>query len=324
MKKIIRVIVIVLFIITVSVFLVIMINKDTNEKVEDKKDEKIYVENGAIYEKTGEVNIGAIENNIGKINRLCEEHLGNMNIYFSIIPDKEYYLKANGSNVLETDFGNLENEVKLKLAKNVKYFSIEDTLSLDNFYKTDMHWKQEDLGKTVERIEEELEIKNEEVSYEKQTLGEFYGTYYKEASKIENLNLENSVKPDEMIYLSNEELENCKVYNTETQKDEKIYNLDRVDETKNKYDLFLSGATALTTIINEDAKTDKKLILFRDSFGSSIAPLLVKDYKEIVLVDIRYINSTILENYIDFEKYEDADVLFLYSSRVINQSGIFR
>ena len=324
MKKILRVIVIVLFIITVSVFLVIMINKDTNEKVEDKKDEKIYVENGAIYEKTGEVNIGAIENNIGKINRLCEEHLGNMNIYFSIIPDKEYYLKANGSNVLETDFGNLENEVKLKLAKNVKYFSIEDTLSLDNFYKTDMHWKQEDLGKTVEKIEEELEIKNEEVSYEKQTLGEFYGTYYKEASKIENLNLESNVKPDEMIYLSNEELENCKVYNTETQKDEKIYNLDRVDETKNKYDLFLSGATALTTIINEDAKTDKKLILFRDSFGSSIAPLLVKDYKEIVLVDIRYINSTILENYIDFEKYEDADVLFLYSSRVINQSGIFR
>ena len=324
MKKILRVIVIVLFIITVSVFLVIMINKDTNEKVEDKKDEKIYVENGAVYEKTGEVNIGAIEISIGKINRLCEEHLGNMNIYFSIIPDKEYYLKANGSNVLETDFGNLENEVKLKLAKNVKYFSIEDTLSLDNFYKTDMHWKQEDLGKTVERIEEELEIKNEEVSYEKQTLGEFYGTYYKEASKIENLNLENNVKPDEMIYLSNEELENCKVYNTETQKDEKIYNLDRVDETKNKYDLFLSGATALTTITNEDAKTDKKLILFRDSFGSSIAPLLVKDYKEIVLVDIRYINSTILENYIDFEKYEDADVLLLYSSRVINQSGIFR
>ena len=320
MKKILRVIVIVLFIITVSVFLVIMINKDTNEKVEDKKDEKIYVENGAIYEKTGEVNIGAIENNIGKINRLCEEHLGNMNIYFSIIPDKEYYLK----NVLETEFDNLENAVKSKITGNVKYFSIEDTLSLDNFYKTDMHWKQEDLGKTVERIEEELEIKNEEVSYEKQTLGEFYGTYYKEASKIENLNLESNVKPDEMIYLSNEELENCKVYNTETQKDEKIYNLDRVDETKNKYDLFLSGATALTTIINEDAKTDKKLILFRDSFGSSIAPLLVKDYKEIVLVDIRYINSTILENYIDFEKYEDADVLFLYSSRVINQSGIFR
>ena len=125
MKKIIRVIVIVLFIITVSVFLVIMINKDTNEKVEDKKDEKIYVENGAIYEKTGEVNIGAIENNIGKINRLCEEHLGNMNIYFSIIPDKEYYLK----DVLETEFDNLENAVKSKITGNVKYFSIEDTLS---------------------------------------------------------------------------------------------------------------------------------------------------------------------------------------------------
>lgn len=324
MKNLIRAIVIALFIITVSVFLVIMINKDTNEKNPEEKDEKIYIENGAIYEKTGDVNIGAIENNIGKINKLCEKYLGDMNIYFSIIPDKEYYLKANGSNVSETDFGNLENEVKSKLAKNMKYFSISDTLVLDNFYKTDMHWKQEDLGKTVEKIEKELGIKTKKVSYEEQTLGEFYGTYYKDASNLENIKLAENVKPDELIYLSNKELENCKVYNGETEEEEKIYNLDRVNETKNKYDLYLSGATALTTITNEDAKTDKKLILFRDSFGSSIAPLLAKDYKEIILVDIRYINSTILENYIDFEKYKDADVLFLYSSRVINQSGIFR
>ena len=176
---------------------------------------------------------------------------------------------------------------------------------------------------TVEKIEKELGINSKKVDYEEQTLGEFYGTYYNNASKIENIKLAD-VKPDEMIYLTNKEIENCKVFNTETQKSEKIYNKDRVNETKNKYDLFLSGATALTTITNENAKADKKLILFRDSFGSSIAPLLVKDYKEIVLIDIRYVNSTILENYVDFDKYKEADVLFLYSSRVINKSGIFR
>lgn len=323
MKNLIRVIVIVLFIIMVSVFLVIMLNKDLTEKIEEKKEETIYIENGAIYEKMGEVNAGAIENNIEKINKLCEKYIGDTKTYFTIIPDKEYYLKASGSNVVGTDFGNLENTVTSKLAEKIQYFSIADTLTLDNFYETDMHWKQENLKKTVEKIEEELGIKSKKVNYEEQTLGEFYGTYYKNASKIESIKL-TDVSPDEMIYLTNKELENCMVYNTETQKNEEIYNKDRVNETKNKYDLFLSGATTMTTITNENAKTDKKLILFRDSFGSSIAPLLVKDYKEIVLIDIRYVNSTILENYIDFDKYREADVLFLYSSRVINKSGIFR
>lgn len=323
MKNLIRAIVIVLFIIMVSVFLVIMLNKDTTEETEEKKEGKIYIENGAIYEKMGEVNVSAIENNIEKINKLCEKYIGNRDIYFSIVPDKEYYLKANGSNVSETDFGSLENAVTSNLAEKIQYFNIADTLTLDDFYKTDMHWKQENSEKTVGRIEKELGIKGKKVKYEEQTLGEFYGTYYKDASKIENIKLAD-VQADEMTYLTNKDLENCKVYNTETQKNEKIYNKDRVNETKNKYDLFLSGATAMTTITNENAKTDKKLILFRDSFGSSIAPLLAKDYKEIVLVDIRYINSTMLDNYLDFDKYEDADVLFLYSSRVLNQSGIFR
>lgn len=320
MKNIIKVIIIVLFIILVSVLCVIMIKKEEPKEIVD---EKYYVKDNAIYEKNEEINIVAIENNLNKINNLCKKYLENNKKYFSIIPDKEYYLKANVSNVVETDFGNLENAVTSKLAEKIQYFSIVDTLTLDDFYKTDMHWRQENLEKTVEKIENELGINSKKVDYEEQTLGEFYGTYYNNTSKIENIKLAD-VKPDEMIYLTNKELENCKVYNTETQKNEKIYNKDRVNETKNKYDLFLSGATALTTITNENAQTDKKLILFRDSFGSSIAPLLAKDYKEIVLVDIRYINSTILENYLDFDKYENADVLFLYSSRVINKSGIFR
>ena len=98
----------------------------------------------------------------------------------------------------------------------------------------------------------------------------FFGSYY---TKIKN----NNILSDELKYLNNSVIRNCKVYNEETKKEEKIYNLNIVQETKNKYDLFLSGATAMTTIINEQAETDKKLILFRDSFGSSIAPLLVKD-----------------------------------------------
>lgn len=61
----------------------------------------------------------------------------------------------------------------------------------------------------------------------------------------------------------------------------------------------------------------KELLLFRDSFGSSIAPLLLENYSKITLIDLRYLSKDILENYIEFE---NQDVLFLYSTLVLNQN----
>ena len=81
--------------------------------------------------------------------------------------------------------------------------------------------------------------------------------------------------------------------------------------------MFLGGPLSLVTIENENAKTDKELIIFRDSFGSSIAPLFVEGYKKITLVDIRYMHPNLLDNYIEFNS---QDVLFLYSTSVLNNS----
>lgn len=309
MKKTVFISFIVLIIILIAIFCAKFLKK---EETQEMAEEKYYIEDGAIYEKVGDINENAIKNNIEKINAVCEKYLNDNNIFFSIIPDKEYYLKDS----ITTNFSELETSANSILNEKTEYINIADTLSLGDFYRTDMHWKQENLQGTVEKIENSMKLNNDSMEYEEKSLGDFYGSYYKE--------IENNVKADELIYFNNSVLENCKVYNLEKNKEEDIYNLEKVEETKNKYDLFLSGATALTTIKNESAKTDRKLILFRDSFGSSIAPLFAEEYKEIVLIDIRYINYTILENYIDFDKYKDADVLFLYSSRVINKSGIFR
>ena len=306
--------VVISFIALIIIFIALLCVKLTNKKEFQKiAEEKYYIEDSAIYEKVGEINENAIKNNIEKINSICEKYLKDNLIYFSIIPDKEYYLKES----ITTDFNELGTKVNSILDERIKYINISDTLSLNDFYRTDMHWKQENLQRTVEKIESIIKLnKYNSMEYEEKSLGDFYGAYYKE--------IEYDVKADELIYLNNSILENCKVYNLEKNKEEKIYNLEKVEETKNKYNLFLSGATAVTTITNESVKTNKKLILFRDSFGSSIAPLFANEYKEIVLIDIRYINYSMLENYINFDKYKDADVLFLYSSRIINKFGIFK
>jgi hypothetical protein len=87
------------------------------------------------------------------------------------------------------------------------------------------------------------------------------------------------------------------------------------------YDIYLSGAKALLTITNPNASTDKELVIFRDSFGSSISPLLIQDYKTVTLIDIRYIASDLIGNFV---KFDDQDVLFLYSTLVLNSSSTLK
>ena len=58
-------------------------------------------------------------------------------------------------------------------------------------------------------------------------------------------------------------------------------------------------------------------MIFRDSFGSSIAPLFAESYSKITLVDIRYLPSEMVGRFVTFD---NQDVLFLYSTPVLNNS----
>ena len=318
-----KIIVILFVIISVVIIGVLVIPRilDTGEEKTTEAEEEYKILNGGIYEETDVLNESGLTANINKINNICNKYLSGSNIYFAMIPNKEYYL--NNDMGSSNEFFEIEGFIKPKLNQEISYIELYDTLNLDCYYKTDMHWKQEDISGVVEKISQAMNLKdennasNDENEYEEKSLGDFYGSYYAEISN-------NEIQPDELKYLTISMIENCVVYNTEKEAEEKVYNLDRVNETNNKYDLFLSGAAAIQRIDNNEINNGKKLILFRDSFGSSIAPLLIGYYEEILLVDIRYVNSEFLDNYIDFDEYENQDVLFLYNTRVINKSGIFR
>lgn len=61
--------------------------------------------------------------------------------------------------------------------------------------------------------------------------------------------------------------------------------------------------------------------MFRDSYASSLVPLLLGQYRKVTLVDIRYMVSGLVPQYVEFN---DQDVLFLYSTYVVNQSAMLR
>ena len=84
--------------------------------------------------------------------------------------------------------------------------------------------------------------------------------------------------------------------------------------------MFLGGPVSLEVIENPGAP-QRELLVFRDSFGSSLVPLLVQDYSRITLIDIRYVPSNFLGKFVDFH---GQDVLMLYSPLLLNQSALLK
>ena len=99
-----------------------------------------------------------------------------------------------------------------------------------------------------------------------------------------------------------------------------VYDMAKFDG-KDMYEGFLSGTQGILRIENPNATTDRELIMVRDSFGSAIAPLLVQGYRSVTLVDIRSVQIDFLDKFIDFH---GQDVLFLYSTLVLNNSSTLK
>lgn len=238
---------------------------------------------------------------------------GNHKVLYSVIPDKSYFLaEANGYPAM--DYGKLLQAMQDQLNDDMTYVDIFKQLSIEDYYKTDTHWSQDRLSGVVQQLGSALGILNQlPEEYTEQKLTPFYGVYSGQSALPCN--------PEEIRYLTNAVLENCIVHNTETGKTGKIYDLERF-YGQDPYEIFLSGSQAILTIENPANTSGDRLILFRDSFGSSLAPLLVEAYSEVVLVDIRYVSSAFLDRFLELTGEED--VLFLYSTLVLNSSSAMK
>lgn len=268
----------------------------------------LYLYDDYIIEEIFPLNSNSINNLTNKINYIKDTYLNdNSNIYYTIIPDKNYFIN-NGN--LKLNYNKLQDMMKNNLS-NINYINIFDKLTLDNYYKTDTHWKEEDLFNVANTIANQMnfDITNNNVV---NTITTFKGSYAGRLSVTKDI--------DTIKTISNPSTLNSSVYNYETKKYTDIYDYTKINSL-DKYDIYLSGAVPIIDIINNNSSSDKELIVFRDSYGSSLIPLLIEGYKKITVIDIRYISSKILNKYIDFN---DQDVLFMYSILTINNSFSIR
>lgn len=269
----------------------------------------LYLYDDYIIEEIFPLNSNSINNLTNKINYIKDTYLNdNSNIYYTIIPDKNYFVNKGN---LKLDYNKLQDMMKSNLT-NLNYINIFDKLTLDNYYKTDTHWKEEDLFDVANTIANQMNFDITNNNNVVNTITTFKGSYAGRLSVTKDI--------DTIKTISNPSTLNSSVYNYETKKYTDIYDYTKINSL-DKYDIYLSGAVPIIDITNNNTSSDKELIVFRDSYGSSLIPLLIEGYKKITVIDIRYISSKILNKYIDFN---DQDVLFMYSILTINNSFSIR
>ena len=272
----------------------------------------IYVADGYAVKMEYPLKEESIKNAGMRFRKLYEKYLKDSsgNIYLSLIPDKNYYL-AESSHHLSMDYEKFFSMMREEMPY-AQYIDITQLLNEQDYYKTDVHWRQENIVDAAEKIAGEMGI-TLSGEYEVKTLEEdFYGVYFGQSA----LNL-----PGESLsYLTNDQIEQCEVFNYENNEKTGVYDLKKA-EGDDLYEIFLSGPVSLLKIENPNAITEKELIVLRDSFGSSLVPLLAEGYRSVTLIDIRYMQSDFLSNFVDFT---GKDVLFLYSSIVLNNSETFK
>ncbi len=251
---------------------------------------------------------------IEKTNKLIGSYFQDKPVYFSVIPDKNYFAVEKTGH-LGVDYSGLIDTITDGL--HADYIDIFPYLSLDKYYATDTHWKQEAISDVAIKLASGMgnTFPYDFSTWKVNEYTTFYGVYFSRAVP--------PLPADTLKWLSSEVTDSAVVidYNNGIGREKTIYTTEKLG-SMDSYEVFLSGATPLCTINNVLNPNGPKLLIFRDSFASSIAPLMLAGYSQITLVDTRYMVPDFLPEFVALEEYDS--VLFLYSTSLINQSDVLK
>ena len=270
----------------------------------------IYLQGGGAFRMDGPLQEKQVRHAAAVFSAVQETYFPSLPSHYVIVPDKN--AKA------ETSRPRLDTETMRGIVREalpgMTEIDIWDLLSADDYYKTDPHWRQERLLPVAAAICEALGAEAPAAdSFTETGLSPFYGAYYGQAAL--------PMAPDTLTYLESADTKAAEVTGPELDGAQPVYRPELLDGTDG-YDVFLSGAQAVLTVTSPNVHNGRHLVLFRDSFGSSLAPLLLGSFERITLVDLRYISAARLTDYADLS--DASDVLYLCSTAVWNNGGTLR
>ena len=252
----------------------------------------------------------------------------NKEVYYVSTPHKESMLSHLYPKYTEGLENSINNKNRFK-----KYIDTEKTKFIDVdehflkgfteqereklYFKTDHHWNGIGAFEGFKYMMEEMNILADKPWDEYTTTmfdkGYFLGSYNKNLNKL--------VQEDEIIpYVHMKNKQNYEYFKFDGTMDVKGKEEDFVARDREKEEILYGGAymfgnaCSILKIRNEEALTNKKVMIFRDSYQAPTSWLFADIFEEVQLVDPRYIED--LDMTIDdMIRESDADtVMFMYNN----------
>ena len=170
----------------------------------------------------------------------------NCRLYLSVIPDKNAFL-ASSHGYPALDYGAFTQSLREK-APYLTYLPIGDLLSLEDYYRTDLHWRQEMLAPTAKALADAMGVSLTEDFTEVTLDTPFYGVYRGQSAL--------PMEPDKLAYLTNSVIEGCRVYDYENSAYLPVYTFEKADGS-DPYEIFLSGPKSLLRIENPNGQAER-------------------------------------------------------------------
>ncbi|MCH5268379.1 MAG: hypothetical protein J1E62_08555 [Lachnospiraceae bacterium] len=181
------------------------------------------------------------------------------------------------------------------------------------YYCTDHHWTLRGAyaGYQVLCKEMDLEAKSYEHFVPEPVTRKFLGTLH---SRV----LDGNAKPD-TIYAATK-LPKLSFIECDGEERDSIYDEEKL-QGKDKYGYFFGGNYGVVNIKRKE-KSEKSLLVFKDSFANSLVPFLLDAYGEITMIDLRYYRESVEDI---LRENRDADVLVLYEmSNFAEESNLWK
>ena len=91
------------------------------------------------------LNEASVQNALKKFQSIYDAYLSGSKVYAAVVPDKGYYLEGYPT----MDYAQFFAAVREGMPY-AEHIDLTDTLALDDYYRTDAHWRQENLLEAAE------------------------------------------------------------------------------------------------------------------------------------------------------------------------------
>ena len=273
-----------------------------------KENDSIAVVDGCAAKIIKKISAASLSNVVAKWRGVYYRHIAGKNVrgYISVIPDKSYFFARD----LGYPSSKCESAVASVCAAlpELKYIDVFPCVCLSDYYKTDTHIAQEKAGNIISALLSEMGANESDVTHTVRKSCDFYGVYRGQAAL--------PLEADELNYVTSAVIDNCTVFDHDSGEYIPMYDL-KAAHGRDGYEMFLGGSVGIAVIENAAAENDRRLVVFRDSFGSALCPLLAEGYKSVTAIDLRYSSDDEIDKAVDFD---GCDVLFLYSVHTLENS----